>query len=124
MSRYTNYVGDTYFTIKDENKFKEFRKKYDWGETLLHLTPPKNIGDKWTLRFGYKDGTSDINHFGPEEQLDWFEELSELIFEPIDLICLDEEFPIIGETGYAYRLQCKDGKCSVNDLILKEEKEQ
>lgn len=123
MSRYTKYLGNNYFEIIKgrEEEFKAFIEKYDWGKTLLHINPPKEIGDCWVVWFGYeRDYSTDINHFDPEEQSDWFAELSLLIKDKIDLICFDEEFPVIQEKGYAHRLVCENGECKVTNLILQE----
>lgn len=126
MSRYTKYIGNNYFKIKKdyENKFIKFHKEYDWGYTLLHLSSPKEIGDNWTVQFGYKNGETDINHFDATQLSYWFEEFSEFIEEDIDFICLDEEFPQLDTYGYAERLVCKDGKCKITRLKLCEEKDE
>jgi len=122
MSRYTNYIGENYFTIikGKEEEFNDFINSYDFGETLLHLLPPKEIKDGWGVRFGYDDLSTDINHFDPNEQVEWFEELSTFIEEDIKFICTDEEFPQLNEIGYAFLLKCSKGKGEIKDLVLKE----
>jgi hypothetical protein len=120
MSRYTQYLGNNWFTIikGKEDDFKKFKDKYEFGNTLLHEEPPIEIGGNWRCCFSTRDGDTDINHFSPEEQGDWFVELSTYIEEEIDFICLDEEFPLLNKEGFAYKLYCYKGIGKLTDLKL------
>lgn len=126
MSRYTDYYGITTFTIKKgkERDFQEFMDKYEFNEHLLHLEAPQGLTGMWKVRFGTEDFTNSINHFHPDEQFDWFCELSSMVMEEIDLICLDEEFPILNTAGFAYHLYCNRGVCQLIDLKLTKAREE
>lgn len=118
MSRYTNYIGQSYFIIHDEKKFQQLLDDFEYAESLLQLKPPRKIGDGWGVIFGYKDGSTDINHFDPEDVIDFWEAFSEIVEEKFEFVCLDEEFPILNEGGYAKHLECVNGKCEITGLKL------
>jgi len=120
MSRYSDYRGNKIFTIK-KNKEKEFMENiqtYDFFNDLFSVNPPNKIGECWIVVMD--DDT--INHFHPDEVIGFWEDFSLCVNEAIEFIILDEEFPILNDSGYACLLECSSGECEVLNLKLEVDK--